>query len=65
MTWSYLGAVAAASSLAPLDISFAQAGSLDPVHRDPFDPLLVAEAVVEGLAHNPFFARHPVAVLPG
>jgi PIN domain nuclease of toxin-antitoxin system len=44
--------VIAASGFEPLDISFEHAetaGSLPPHHSDPFDRMLVAQALVEGL----------------
>ncbi len=49
----------------PLPISFEHAeetGALPPVHRDPFDRLLVAQARVEGLTlitHDPSLRAYP------
>lgn len=40
--------------------------SLPPIHKDPFDRLLVAQAMVEGcdlITHDPTVAQYPVNVL--
>ena len=53
----------------PLAISFRHAQavrSLIPIHKDPFDRLLVAVALVEGLAlvsSDPLLAQYPVQVI--
>jgi len=55
----------------PLAISFQHAQavrSLKPVHRDPFDRLLVAVALVEGLtlvSSDPLLAQYPISVIDG
>jgi PIN domain nuclease of toxin-antitoxin system len=54
----------------PRPISLAHAGAagdLPPHHRDPFDRMLAAQAVAEGLTlvtHDPVFGRYDVPVLP-
>ena len=58
--------VVAASGFSPLPIDFAHAaavGSLPSVHADPFDRMLVAQAVVEQLhlvTHDRLLAKYPV-----
>jgi PIN domain nuclease of toxin-antitoxin system len=58
------------SGFAALPISLdhaAVAGALPPHHRDPFDRMLVAQAVAEGLTivtRDPAFDDYEVAVLP-
>jgi PIN domain nuclease of toxin-antitoxin system len=53
----------------PLAITFDHVQAvrpLKPIHRDPFDRLLVAVAIVEGLtlvSSDPVLARYPVRVL--
>ena len=53
----------------PLPITFHHAhavGSLEPLHRDPFDRLLVAVALVEGLtvvSSDPVLANYPIRVI--
>lgn len=53
----------------PLPVSFEHAQairSLKPIHVDPFDRLLVAVAVVEGLtivSSDPILAKYPVPVI--
>lgn len=53
----------------PLPVAFTHAelaGGLPAHHRDPFDRMLVAQAVTEGLTivtHDPVFARYGVPVL--
>lgn len=44
-----------------------RAAELPPIHRDPFDRFIVAQAVVEGLVlmtRDATLARYPVAVMP-
>jgi PIN domain nuclease of toxin-antitoxin system len=54
----------------PLPVTFEHAeaaGGLPPHHRDPFDRMLVAQALGEGLTlvtHDPAFAPYGVALLP-
>lgn len=54
----------------PLEISFEHAvvaGSLPPHHADPFDRMLVAQAVVEGaqvVTADPAFQRYDIGVIP-
>jgi PIN domain nuclease of toxin-antitoxin system len=54
----------------PLPITFAhavRAGRLPPLHGDPFDRMLVAQAQLEGLAivtRDRKIARYDVAVVP-
>ncbi len=61
--------VVAASGFSPLPIDFAHAaaaGALPPIHADPFDRMLVAQAMVEGLhlcSHDRALARYPVLFL--
>ncbi len=57
--------------IVPLAVAFAHAeatASLPPLHRDPFDHLLVAQARTEGLTlvtHDPLLRAYPgVAFLP-
>lgn len=58
------------AGLKPLDVTFAHAvdaGRLPRVHGDPFDRMLIAQAVIEGLSivtSDRIFARYPVSVLP-
>ena len=43
------------------------AGRLPPIHHDPFDRMLVAQAQCEGLtlaSHDPYIQRYDVALLP-
>ena len=43
-----------------------RAGALPAIHRDPFDSLLVAQALVEGLAivtNDPLIARYGVETI--
>lgn len=53
----------------PLSVSFHHAQTvrtLTPVHRDPFDRLLVAVALVEGLtlvSSDPIMAQYPIRVI--
>lgn len=60
----------AASRFLPLPISFAHAahaGALPPLHDDPFDRMLVAQAQIEGLTivtRDAEIPRYQVAVLP-
>jgi PIN domain nuclease of toxin-antitoxin system len=55
----------------PLPISFQHVQAiraLEPIHRDPFDRLLVAVARVEGLtlvSSDPLLARYPISVIDG
>ena len=62
--------VVAASGFSPLPIDFAHAaavGSLPAVHADPFDRILVAQALVERIhlvSHDRLLARYPVLFLP-
>ena len=69
-----LGAVAVAARAAHFDelpVTIAHTlrlGSLPGHHRDPFDRLLVAQAIEERLAivtHDPVIARYPVSVFWG
>lgn len=59
----------AASGFAPLPIAFAHAEALKdlpPVHADPFDRMLVAQARVERLClvtRDPWLEKYPVEVL--
>jgi PIN domain nuclease of toxin-antitoxin system len=59
----------AASGFSALAITFAHAErltSLPPHHRDPFDRMLVAQALVEGatlVTHDPQFERYDVPLL--
>jgi PIN domain nuclease of toxin-antitoxin system len=64
-------AAAPRMGMAPLPVSFAHAeatASLPPLHRDPFDRLLVAQARLEGLTlvtRDPLIRAYPgVAFLP-
>lgn len=44
-----------------------RAAELPPIHRDPFDRFIVAQAVVEGLVlvtRDAILARYPVATMP-
>jgi PIN domain nuclease of toxin-antitoxin system len=44
----------------------ARVGALPPLHRDPFDRMLVAQAIEDGLVvatRDPMVQRYPVAVL--
>jgi PIN domain nuclease of toxin-antitoxin system len=58
------------SGVSELPVRFAHAelaGRLPPIHRDPFDRMLVAQAVTEGLAlvtHDPVIATYDVGLLP-
>ncbi len=58
-----------AAGIAPLPIGFAHAAVLPGLpahHRDPFDLLLIAQAVVEGatvITRDAMFARYPIEVL--
>jgi PIN domain nuclease of toxin-antitoxin system len=58
------------SGFEPLPVSFQHAQAvrhLKPVHRDPFDRLLVAVAQVEGLtlvSSDPSLAQYPIQVIP-
>lgn len=58
------------ADITQLPITFAhasRAGSLPPNHRDPFDRMLVAQALVEGLplmTADPELAAYPVDVIP-
>lgn len=62
--------VVTASGFSPLPIDFAHAaavGSLPPLHADPFDRMLVAQALVEQLhfvTRDRLLAKYPAAVLP-
>jgi PIN domain nuclease of toxin-antitoxin system len=41
-------------------------GQLPPVHKDPFDRILAAQAIIEGiplLTRDPVFTRYPVTVI--
>lgn len=64
-----LGAVAD-SDLEPLAITFehaSAAGALPPIHRDPFDRMLAAQAAIEQLTivtSDPVIGRYAVATLP-
>ncbi len=53
----------------PVTLKHAQATRLlPPIHRDPFDRMLVAQAQVEGLSlvsRDPLIRRYPVTVLWG
>jgi len=53
----------------PVTLKHAQATrSLPPIHRDPFDRMLVAQAQTEGLSlvsRDPWVRRYPVTVLWG
>jgi len=66
---SDLGDVLDASGFDPLAIGFDHArvaGALPPVHRDPFDRMLVAQAQLEVLTlvtRDPVFSRYDVATL--
>lgn len=58
-----------AAGFEPLPISFQHARTvrrLEPIHRDPFDRLLVAVAMVEGLAlvsSDPVLSSYPIPVI--
>lgn len=62
--------VVTASGFSPLPIDFAHAeaaGALPPIHSDPFDRMLVAQAIVERLqlvSHDRALARYSVSFLP-
>jgi PIN domain nuclease of toxin-antitoxin system len=62
--------VVTASDFSPLPIDFAHAaaaGALPPIHADPFDRMLVAQAIVEQLrlvSHDRALARYAVPFLP-
>lgn len=64
-----LGAVAD-SDLEPLAITFEHAlvaGALPPIHSDPFDRMLAAQATIEQLTivtNDPVIGRYAVATLP-
>ncbi len=66
----HFAAVLAAEDLAPLPVTAAHAlavGGLPSIHHDPFDRLLVAQCLVEGLTlvtANSRLAQYPAAVLP-
>ena len=51
----------------PITIAHARAiAQLPPIHRDPFDRMLVAQALVEGfhlVTRDPLVAQYPVAIL--
>jgi PIN domain nuclease of toxin-antitoxin system len=51
----------------PITIAHARAiAQLPPIHRDPFDRMLVAQAIVEGfhlVTRDPLVAQYPVAIL--
>ena len=65
-----LGTAAAEEGFEPLPITLdhaERAGSLPPHHRDPFDRMLVAQALTEGLTlvtHDPAFRPYGVGLLP-
>ncbi len=52
--------------IGPLDITFTHAlhvGRLPPIHKDPFDRLIVAQAIVENaviLTDDPLVRQYPV-----
>jgi PIN domain nuclease of toxin-antitoxin system len=58
-----------AAGFQPLPISFEHAQAvrqLKPIHKDPFDRLLVAVAMVEGLAivsSDPVLSKYPISVI--
>lgn len=60
----------ASQGLTPLPITHAHAlrvASLPVIHRDPFDRILVAQALVERvpiLTADPVLARYPIRVIP-
>lgn len=62
--------VVVASNFSPLPIDFAHAaaaGALPPINNDPFDRMLVAQAMVEGLhlvSHDGKLASYPVLFVP-
>jgi PIN domain nuclease of toxin-antitoxin system len=60
-------ALAAHFELLPVTFEHARAtGTLKPIHRDPFDRLLVAVAITEDLtivSSDAIFARYPVRVI--
>ena len=64
-----LGSVVLEEGFEPLPITFdhaERAGSLPPHHRDPFDRMLVAQALAEGLTlvtHDPAFDPYGVDLL--
>ena len=64
-----LGAAVVREGFEPLPITFDhadRAGALPPHHRDPFDRMLVAQALTEGLTlvtHDPAFDPYGVEVL--
>lgn len=66
---TYVPARIRASGVQPLAIHHSHAlrtAGLEPLHRDPFDRLLIAQAQVEGLTvvtADPIFARYDVPVL--
>lgn len=65
-----LPAALAESDFTALPISIDHAlgvGALPPVHADPFDRLLIAQAIAQSLTivtADAIFARYPVAILP-
>ena len=65
-----LSAVVVDEGFEPLPITFdhaERAGALPPHHRDPFDRMLVAQALTEGLTvvtHDPAFEPYGVELLP-
>ena len=59
--------LAAGFELLPISFAHAQGvRTLKPIHKDPFDRLLVATAMVEGLAlvsADPLIAKYPIRVI--
>lgn len=66
---SFVPSRMAAQGLTPLPISHSHAlrvGTLPAIHRDPFDRILVAQALVEKLplvTSDPMLARYPIRVV--
>ncbi len=64
-----LGAAALDEGFEPIAITFdhaERAGALPPHHRDPFDRMLIAQAIVEGLTivtHDPAFEPYGLDLL--